>query len=293
MNRQKGQALVESVVAMAFVTVPLTLLLPLLSKTADIQHRTQQASRYTAWERTVWLQRRPSDMPGGRGYFYASRSEQDIARQLPWRIFQQAGQPLSTSQPERWSWQDKLYPSLKHLVKQGSSLTPLLAANSDDTEDNDELGRFSRAQSRGGLPGSLGGLTEKAVDLLSLTKFKLDTREYYRTQVNTRMEPLYLNPFTGKEAEGYPVVNLTFSGQNALLAQGWNAGGPKHLQNRVKRLVPTTWLDTGFIRTAQNTLGLLPVAKELRTSSLKLGHVDVEALPSHHLCTYGTANCGG
>lgn len=52
--RQRGQAMVEFVVAATFFLVPLFLALVVLAKFSDVRHTTSMASRYGAWERTVW-----------------------------------------------------------------------------------------------------------------------------------------------------------------------------------------------------------------------------------------------
>ena len=54
-HRQRGQAMAEFVVSVAFVFLPLFVLVPPLGKLADIQHENQLAARYVTWERTVWF----------------------------------------------------------------------------------------------------------------------------------------------------------------------------------------------------------------------------------------------
>lgn len=51
---QHGQAMVEFIVAALFFLVPLFLAIVVLGKFSDVQHTTQMAGRYGAWERTVW-----------------------------------------------------------------------------------------------------------------------------------------------------------------------------------------------------------------------------------------------
>lgn len=51
-----GQAMTEFVVSVAFVFMVLFVAVPMLGKIMDMQFQNQQASRYIAWERTVWLQ---------------------------------------------------------------------------------------------------------------------------------------------------------------------------------------------------------------------------------------------
>jgi Flp pilus assembly protein TadG len=53
-GRQRGQAMVEFVIAATFFLVPLFLGIVILGKFSDVQHTTNMAGRYGAWERTVW-----------------------------------------------------------------------------------------------------------------------------------------------------------------------------------------------------------------------------------------------
>jgi len=88
-------------------------------------------------------------------------------------------------------------------------------------------------------------------------------------------------------------LNLRFKGNSALMASGWNAGGIDHADKRVKKLVLTTVLDNGLVSLVQRIGGIIPFGKELKSSSLKFGHVAPNILPENRLCRYGTENCGG
>ncbi|WP_379681098.1 hypothetical protein [Massilia consociata] len=55
-RRQNGQALAEMIVVALFFLVPLFLAIVALGKFTDVQHTTQMAARYAAWERTVWYE---------------------------------------------------------------------------------------------------------------------------------------------------------------------------------------------------------------------------------------------
>lgn len=52
----RGQAMVEFLVAAMFFLVPLFLAIAALGKFIDVQHEAEMASRYAAWERTVWYE---------------------------------------------------------------------------------------------------------------------------------------------------------------------------------------------------------------------------------------------
>ncbi|MCL1066083.1 hypothetical protein L2735_04580 [Shewanella olleyana] len=284
-SKNKGQALVESVIGFSFVIVPIMLLFPFLSKMTGVQHRVQEASHYTAWERTVWKESDPSRLPSSGGVYLAKQTESELAKQLPWRFYQKNGQQLNSEIDDNWDWEDKVHPLLKHQIGVNNAKKTLVASTQETPENNEEFDRFSRDVTGDEVPGTLAGLVGNAVGLLSVTDFSLERNQFYQAKVTTKLENHYIKPFDELELE--------FSHNSALLASGWNAAGASHMKNRVERLVLTNFMDNSIIRTAQDFVSLVPFAKELNSNSLKLGHVDPNVLPDNRLCTYGTENCGG
>ncbi|GIU45249.1 hypothetical protein TUM4438_18300 [Shewanella sairae] len=284
-RKQSGQALIESVLGLSYVIIPLLIIMPFMSKVSGLQHKSHQASHYLAWERTVWKEQDPSLLPNVSGLYIAKKSETENAKQLPWRFYQKDGLALNSRNTNQWNW-NNIHPLLKHQTQRNHSQTTLLKpVQQSSASVDEELSRFTRTHNGERLPGSMGGIVENAVNLLSLTGFSLEQDQFYRTGINTNIENHYLEPFNN--------LNLNLNGNSALLASGWNAAGPHHVKNRVERLVLTNYMNIAPIQTAQSILGILPFGKELRPNSLRLGHVDPNILPTNRLCTYGTANCGG
>lgn len=285
-NCNSGQALVESAIGFSFVIIPLLLLLPFLSKMTGVQHRAQEASHYTAWERTVWKENQPSQLPSTRnGIFLAKKTEPELAINIPWRFYQKNGQKITSEIAENWDWNGKVHPLLKHQVVKNSTSQTVLAPSNENPDNNKAFDRFTRSSEGGKVPGSLAGLVGQAVGFLSFTGFSLERDQFYRTQITTKLENHYIAPFDK--------LNLEFTNKSALLASGWNAGGSLHVKNRVENLVLTKHMDISVMRTVQRLIGFLPFGKELHPNNLKLGHIEPDALPQNRLCTYGTANCGG
>jgi hypothetical protein len=56
----RGAALTETVISL-LVFVPFMIAIPLLGKQLDVKHKTFDASRYSAWERTVWRSSGPTN----------------------------------------------------------------------------------------------------------------------------------------------------------------------------------------------------------------------------------------
>lgn len=284
-HKQTGQALVESAIGLTYVAVPLLLLLPFMAKLTGVQHRVEQASHYTAWERTVWKESAPSRLPNRSDLYLAKKTEIDLAKQIPWRLYQQDGIKLSSTNKQAWDWSKQVHPMLKHQVKQDDAQQVAIKSHSETPQNSNELDRVTQSNRGQKLPGNVGSAVEKAVGLLSYTGFDLETDQFYRTKVNHQMENFYLAPFDK--------LDLKVQGSSALLASGWNAAGPHHVKNRVERLVLTKTMDMGLIQAAQKALAIIPFGKELSPSKLKFGYVEPNILPQNRLCTYGTANCGG
>ncbi|WP_338726103.1 hypothetical protein V8687_22345 [Shewanella baltica] len=284
-QNQKGQALIESVIGLTYVIVPLLILLPFMAKLAGIQHRAEQASHYTAWERTVWKASDPSRLPSRTGIYLAKKTEIELAKQIPWRLYQQTGIRLTSTHKQKWDWATSIHPTLKHQLIHDGNQTVMLKSHGASPANQNELDRLTQSNKGERLPGDVSKAIDRIVGLLSYTGFSLERDQFYRTSVNNELENLYLAPFSN--------LNLSVQGNNALLASGWNAAGPYHVKNRVERLVLTKIMDMGVIQLAQRSLAILPFGKELKSSELKFGYVEPDILPENRLCTYGTTNCGG
>jgi hypothetical protein len=284
LRRHSGQALVESVIGLTYVIIPLLLLLPFMAKITGVQHRAEQAAHYSAWERTVWKESQPSDIPNRSGLYVAKKNKTEMAKQIPWRFYQKEGIKLDSNNLD-WDWGSNVHPLLKHQVKVNQAQTTLLKSNQNTVKNSDALDRLTSQQNSGDVPGTMGRAIGQAVGLLSFTGFSLERDQFYRTQVNTNVDNLSMEPFDS--------LDLNFTGNSALLASGWNAAGPYHVKDRVSNLVLTNYMDTSVIRTAQQLLSILPFGEELHPSSLQLGLVETDILPLNRLCTYGTENCGG
>jgi hypothetical protein len=80
---QRGTALTEFVIVMAFF-LPVIVGMPLIAKYSDIKSKTIEASRYAAWERTVWSDRSARRNDGDREIF---KSETQLSAEIDHRFF--------------------------------------------------------------------------------------------------------------------------------------------------------------------------------------------------------------
>lgn len=78
-SRQSGQAMTEFVVSVAFVFLVLFVTVPMFGKIMDMQFQNQQASRYVAWERTVWLGGIDNSDPNHRDFAISSAEFESVA----------------------------------------------------------------------------------------------------------------------------------------------------------------------------------------------------------------------
>lgn len=82
-KRQCGAALTEFVIVMLFFT-PVLIGMPLIAKYGDIKSKTIEASRYAAWERTVWSDRTARRNDGEREIF---KTNDQIREEIDRRFF--------------------------------------------------------------------------------------------------------------------------------------------------------------------------------------------------------------
>ena len=75
---ERGQALLEILVAATFVLVPVLFLIVYLGKVGDLQHRAHEAARYAAWE-SISTSKSPSEISNeiNKRFLYGLHKEVD------------------------------------------------------------------------------------------------------------------------------------------------------------------------------------------------------------------------
>ncbi len=286
-----GQAMSEFVIMTSGVLLILFLVVPALAKLLDISFQTQEMARYVAWERTVWFDN--GDQPGETtepGYDIAIRSDADISGSAQKRLltFTKTPQPLSPSDIS------------------GPSAGELHA-----------LWRWSNGQQM--LSG--GGLDSNSLNPEETPSFAYDVLGAYNTGMGMLMKPLTMlkiqkdddflqvahpvdNYFTpevsvsvnlgnsGLEAKGgrgflgpeYLPGGLTMHARSAVLADGWNAQGDHHFQERVDDFAIGTMMDNAVVNAAIDVIGLF----EPSFKDVDFGYVGTEPLPEADVkCDFG------
>lgn len=250
-GRQRGQAMVELVIVAAFVLVPLFLAIPIIGKYIDVRTAAVEASRYAAWERTVWYggasastiswsdvtpdSPTPFDwfndllaMPAG--WFKSSNSWQanekkdaHIRNEIAVRLL---SRPSPTLALDAFSSADKDASEFRN------NATRTLWRTRNDTPLLQDYKDVSNTIGNDGAPG-IANKVLKPVALLAavLGPFTLEMNGEYKASVTVNVanydwyrdraprldESLGIQPTAAK---------LGFSERTVLLANGWNAGAP-------------------------------------------------------------------
>ncbi len=104
MNAQRGTALTEFVIIMLFFT-PVMIAMPLIAKYGDIKSKTIEASRYAAWERTVWSDPSARRNDGDREVI---KTRTDLRREIDQRFFGNPIQGLHDATPSiNFFWRNR------------------------------------------------------------------------------------------------------------------------------------------------------------------------------------------
>lgn len=122
-----------------------------------------------------------------------------------------------------------------------------------DPQQLSESGNYSAAKASGRL---LQGLSQ-------MVKLDFETKNLRTTSVTDPAAPNI-----------YPMARIT---------DGWSATTEQALAGRPRLFVMNTALDNSIIQFLQNTVGWLPIAKEVHSDSLIFGHIDTDVVPPHAL----------
>ena len=282
-RRQRGQAIAETIIACAFLLVPLFLIMTLLMRYISMDVAAQQAARYAAFQRTVYM---PSSSL--RGATAATRSQAQIQTDAQVRFFgdptgicSQNGGLCSTAYQAQPLWEDA---SGQELVGQNSGT----------------LGTLSNAASGTLQDGLIGGIFS-ALNVVGIG-FDLDTSGLTTAQVS--LVPNDPNGAIGYDNLASPStlynhLGLTFNAQDALLADGWSAANPGNVRHQISSVLPTSLfsplnsvISATNVSLGGNGYGLLP-----DLSGLTLGYVlvnDPAEVPADRLANYNPPpNTGG
>jgi hypothetical protein len=340
--RHRGQAMTELLIAASFILVPLFLLVPTLGKFIDMRHAAIQAARYQGWEYTVWYAEDcerevfaadafdPEECPSGGFEAHDALPFKTREKTRRESIARYLGSPdgealavisgdasAETPVPTNLLWSDH-------------------AANRMVKDVVDGAGPVS-SQSPKGIPvldtvfdvvlGAIKLIFGAYADVLGFLGSDagfdaINTDGLATGSIGVTMDSVAAKRLmTGRDAPAMP--DLTFTGQAAVLTDGWNAGGREHTYYQASGMVITTGLravqNQPVLSQAWNFITAI-IAPELRKcnvpnylqygiaaaptspgkeGSLWFGHIDTEAVhrdrlddgTQTHICDPRTGAC--
>jgi hypothetical protein len=210
MTRNRGSALIESIVAM-LALAPFITGMVLLGKQLDVKHKTYDALRYSVWERTVWSSN--------------AKSANDITVEALDRSF---GHPLTGVS------------STDHLRANGVSLNPLwsdygrrlLTAHPGSTHSD----AAPPAQAGHALVPALahgGGPLSSVANSLRLQDLELNDRAFATARITANIRPV-LAERAQPDADVRPITHVA---EGAVLSDVWSSRDEGELRRRADHLI--------------------------------------------------------
>jgi hypothetical protein len=298
---ERGQAMIETLIAASLVLIPLFLAIPLLAKYLDIRSATVQAARYTAWERTVWFGGSSAVMMGigsvGNKWDSNAKPDSAIAAETGVRFLSNTGPADKFSTADQSSSDFAGGPKPLWNDRTGQ---PLLASYSDIA---------TPAIVNGASPGLVTDVMGPIFSVASvISSFTIDTNSQFKNTVTLGIQQFSNNIGTGTNGmgacPGCPTADFLATGTttgfaetNVIVANPWSANGPGSLSdygshpkkitvyNQIRGLTPTSLLDppSGAFRDVLDVLQAISLVFFPELSTLELGKIDVDQVPTDRL----------
>jgi len=283
----------ETLITAVLVLVPLLLLIPLLGKYIDIKHATIQSARYQAWEYTVWYSsddqrdtplssaERSTGFVDGNGNSLdnSSKTVEQVQIEARRRFFSEIESPITDDDKTTdWNKDERNRLWTDH---RGESLVL------DNFSDNPPIPSSATPDLTFGILNilldaisAIAGAMAWALDTIGsdVGFTMINTDAYSSSQVQFPITaPAGLidfpNPITGLYDNS--TLSLNFTGNAAVLTDGWNAGGLGHTINQTGGLVITKMIGELIetipgVRTALDVITLL--VPEWRFCNPSIGH---------------------
>jgi hypothetical protein len=304
---QRGQAMIEALIASALVLVPLFLAIPVIAKYMDIRSSTVQAARYAAWERTVWYGGDAAAVMDVGGF--SSGNKWNANEKKDDKVRTEIGTRLLSDNIQAFSNNDTSGGSQKQFWNDRRG-------NGDVTSSLLQPYNGSVSIENGSAPGLINTLLGPLASIVSVVSdFTLDTKAKYTAQVNFNVQKVAYNtgaglgvctpdandPISCQGVQDFIATGtkMSFSEKNVLVANGWGAYGPGSaddyahpaqgvekmtVYNQTRGLAPVSWLKAGgVIGQLSSMLGdvLGAIFPELNT--LDLGRIEVDKVPADRL----------
>lgn len=301
---QSGQAMAEFVVSVSFVFLALFVLVPTFGKLMDMQFQTQMASRYVAWERSIWFDQgdEPDESVQSSKTWesVAIRTDDQILNAMRARFFNGngAGMPtaivdedvMGSDQPTSPIWhyvqsKNSMYESTDFYDESTLSPrdTPSIAYRVIDVMDS-AMSAVMRPVNK-----LLSNVVFENDDFLTLAQ---ERRNYFRPVIVTSLNKANShgggtgvwdvdedgNWGSGIEDAIFQYWDGKITMRSALVTDGWNTQSLSHYQNRSDDFVPSTLFDNALFN------AVIDVASVLDPSigDLAFGEVGIEPMPAEN-----------
>jgi len=270
---QQGAVIAEFVVIVGFVLVPLIIGLMFIGKYIDTAQKVEVAGRYSIWERTVWYQNVPETLK--KMGIDTGKVPVQINNEIENRVFSQKNTGIYLAQNDNKVNETEEAMSQAYWVDSSGKAISLYKHDQKNfitVNDGKETEMY-------GYTSGLLDILFKAVDKIGT--FDIDIQGAMSSTVSlTLVKPQFLDNIWTND--------ITVSRSQAILADGWNAAGPTQAKSRAEGLVLTKLFDWEVFNKFRDIIAILPMAKELKSSSLVFGHVDVDVVPDSRLKVYTT-----
>ncbi len=257
-QKQQGSALVETSVLMV-VLLPLIYGVVMLGKVIDLTQTTEQASRYAAWESTVYT------AAGSNGAAPAGITE---------RFFGAPTASLQTQSTEPGNnrlWGNTQTPTANRYEKDTRVAIKSQAITADYQRD---IAEPTAAM----VVGELAGKSGEILDGLSGNSWGLTANGLVQANVGVEMDgSAWLN--AGATSCGSDQSSLCLKSSAVILVDGWSASNDAHSEERVRSLMPASAIEP--LGDAISLVGNIPMFGELKGLKGAFGHVDMQVLPEY------------
>ena len=269
---ERGAAMTEFVV-LCIAMVPLMFGIPMIGKLIDVKHTAVQASRYAAWESTV----------------YAGRPAPRHVRE---RFFGDASAPISSGGSDAghnalWGGEAG-FPARLRTAESGEGgpgalAFPGIADGTRVTIDDHSIATMPYTSAYTSYEGHAPseGLAEELGEAISAAgdvgaglfggDWPLEGNGLLRGGVRVDTAP-----------NGW-LDTLSFEESAVIMSDGWSAPSEDGAEARVRSLVPAGGLERTGIGEVLSAAGLLPGYQELRPLDDAFGHVDMGELPTSEM----------
>lgn len=298
---RKAQAMTEFVVCVGFIFLGLFIVVPLFGKILDIKYQSLQASRYVAWERTVWLEGyNPGDdnqddfvISGDEFESIAVRSNDDLYNSVNNRFFYGQGRGIkSIGDSDTGAPAGDVSPIWDYTQSRNSMFRGVaLEIEEEDTDSiayaildglADVVDFISTPLSI--VLGALGGNED-------FLQVDYNMKGYYSPTLRTSLNPDNAkggsagdwelnNGGSGIEGMIFQSWDGVFTTNSAILADGWNAQSVGYYQDRADNFVPSSIFDFDIVNILIDIMSVLeggPANSAI--AKLDFGEVGVEPMP--------------